>query len=62
MNCPKSNNYLSFFRVILTTLKEYEMISKPTKYLATWISSACENEKELNSMDKFIEYLKSFQK
>ena len=41
---------------------EYELISKPTKYLSTWISSACEKEEELNSMEKFVEYLDEFEK
>lgn len=42
--------------------KEYLLISKPTKYLATWIVSSCEKEPELNTMEKFIAYLESFQK
>ncbi|MBN2166354.1 MAG: DUF4861 family protein [Marinilabiliaceae bacterium] len=39
--------------------KEYELISKPTKYLETWVTSACEKEKKLNSMDEFISYLET---
>ena len=39
---------------------EYQMISKPTKYLSTWITSSSEKESELNSMDKFVDYLKNF--
>ena len=41
---------------------EYELVSKPTKYLATWISSSCEKEKELNAMEKFNKYLENFKK
>jgi len=41
---------------------EYELISKPTKYLATWISSSCEKEKELNTMEKLNNYLNNFKK
>ena len=37
--------------------KEFQMISKPTKYLETWITSACEKEKDLNNMEKFTEYM-----
>lgn len=40
--------------------KEYQLISKPAKYLKTWISSASERDPYLNSMEKFIEYLESF--
>lgn len=36
---------------------EFQMISKPTKYLETWITSACEKEKVLNSMETFTEYM-----
>ncbi|MBN1183796.1 MAG: DUF4861 family protein [Bacteroidales bacterium] len=39
---------------------EYELISKPTKYLSTWVTSACEKEEELNTMDKFVDYLENF--
>ncbi len=39
---------------------DYQLISKPTKYVSTWISSASEKEPELNSMDKFVEYLENF--
>jgi len=42
--------------------KEFDLISKPTKYLATWISSASEKEKELNTMEKFNKYLENFKK
>jgi hypothetical protein len=40
----------------------YRLVSKPTKYLSTWITSACEKEQELNTMDKFNAYLECFQK
>jgi hypothetical protein len=42
--------------------KEFLLISKPTKYLATWISSSCEREQELNTMTKFIAYMESVEK
>ena len=41
---------------------EYQMISKPTKYLTTWINSVCEKEKQLNTMEKYNEYLKNHKK
>lgn len=41
---------------------EYQMISKPTKYLTTWINSVCEKEKQLNTMEKYNEYLKNYKK
>ncbi len=33
------------------------LISKPGKQLTTWVSSASEREEELNTMEKFLEYL-----
>lgn len=42
--------------------KEFRLISKPTKYLSTWVSSACEKEPELNSMEAFVEYLEGFER
>jgi hypothetical protein len=42
--------------------KEFLLISKPTKYLATWISSSCEKEQELNTIEKFVAYMESFVK
>lgn len=42
--------------------KEYQLISKPAKYLETWISSSCEKEQELNTFEKLIEYLENFEK
>jgi len=41
---------------------QYVLISKPTKYLETWITSSSEKEGELNTMEKFIDYLENFQK
>jgi hypothetical protein len=42
--------------------KQYELISKPAKYLETWISSSCEKEQELNTFEKLVEYLENFEK
>lgn len=36
---------------------EYVLISKPTNYLSTWITSACEKEKDFDKMEDFVEYL-----
>jgi len=52
----------SDFESINKEEKEYQLISKPAKYLETWISSSCEKEQELNTFEKFIEYLESFEK
>ena len=40
---------------------EILLISKPGKELTTWISSANAKEKGLNTMEKFLQYLKSQQ-
>ena len=45
------------FESITEAGKQFEFISKPTKYLSTWITSACEKESELNSMNAFVEYV-----
>lgn len=37
---------------------QYLLISKPTKYLATEIASACAKEKEINTLDKLEAYIK----
>jgi hypothetical protein len=37
---------------------QFILVSKPVKYLSTWISSSCERENELNTMAKFVDYLK----
>ena len=50
------------FAMVSKEEKEYQLISKPTKYIETWISSSCEKEQELNSFEKFIEYLENFEK
>ena len=41
---------------------QYVLISKLAKYLETWISSSSEKEEELNTMEKFIDYLEHFEK
>lgn len=38
---------------------QYFLISKPTKTLETWITSANAREPEMNTFNKFIEYLKT---
>jgi hypothetical protein len=45
------------FQSITKAPKQFELISKPTKYISTWITSACEKEPELNNMNTFVEYL-----
>lgn len=37
--------------------KEYQLISKPGKYISLWITSACENEKKMTTADAFIQYV-----
>lgn len=39
--------------------KQFLFISKPTKKLETWITSANAREPEMNSFGKFLEYLKT---
>lgn len=36
---------------------EYELVSKPTKYVSTWITSACEKEDAGKSLDDFAKYV-----
>ena len=36
---------------------QYELVSKPCKYMSVWITSACEKEKELNTYERFVEYV-----
>lgn len=48
------------FEQINKSENEYQLISKPAKYLKTWISSASERDPYLNTMEKFIDYLESF--
>lgn len=50
------------FEKIQKEEQEYELISKPTKYLETWITSSCEKESELNTMESFVDYLEILQK
>jgi len=50
------------FESVIKEEKEYQFISKPAKYLETWISSACEKEEELNSIEEFIDYLVNFKR
>ena len=50
------------FVSITKEASEYQLITNPTKYLSTWVSSACEKEEELNSLDKFTEYLEDFKR
>ena len=50
------------FESITKGAKQFEMISKPTRYIETWITSACEKESELNSMDVFVKYLEALKK
>jgi len=38
---------------------EYILISQPTNYLSTWITSACEKEKDFDNMEDFVEYLEN---
>jgi hypothetical protein len=45
------------FDSIIKADKQFQMVSKPTKYLSTWITSSCEKENELNSFVAFVEYL-----
>ena len=47
------------FSSIEKTPKEYRMITKPTKYLETHITSVCEKEAGFSSMEAFINYLKT---
>jgi hypothetical protein len=45
------------FEKVIKDENEYRCISKPTKYLQTWITSANAKEKELNTMEKFREHV-----
>ena len=42
--------------------KQALLISKPTKSLEFWISSSNSREAELNSMEKFVDYIKECKK
>ncbi|HJX71230.1 MAG TPA: DUF4861 family protein [Bacteroidales bacterium] len=50
------------FEQVRKSEKEYQLISKPAKYLKTWINSASERDQDLNSMEKFIGHLMSFER
>jgi hypothetical protein len=50
------------FESITKGKQQYEMISKPTKYLETWITSAGEKESTINSMHAFVKYLEELTK
>ncbi|MFT3737807.1 MAG: DUF4861 family protein [Breznakibacter sp.] len=47
----------SDFEKVVKGPAQYEMVSKPTKYLELWITSACEKEKAFPNMAKFEEYV-----
>ena len=50
------------FEPIRKTETQFVLVSKPTKYIETWITSSSEKEGELNSLEKFVDYLENFQK
>lgn len=50
------------FEEISKSDKQFDMISKPTNYLETWITSACEKESGLTSYDAFVKYLETYKK
>lgn len=50
------------FDSVLKAKAQFVMVSKPTKYLETWITSSCEKEAELNTISDFVQYLNDFQK
>jgi hypothetical protein len=52
----------SDFESVTKGKTQFELVSKPTKYLETWITSSCELEDELNSMKALETYLKNFAK
>ena len=39
------------------TDKEMLLISKPTKYISTWVTTACEKEKKIKNQKRFFKYL-----
>ncbi len=43
----------------IKTENEFQLISKPAHTLETWIISACEKEADLNTMDKFVEFVEN---
>lgn len=38
---------------------QYLLISKPTKYLELWITSTCEKDKTINTLNRFSEYVEN---
>ena len=50
------------FDQVIKAEKEFQLVSKPAKCLETWISSASEKDQDLNSMEKLIDYLESFER
>ena len=50
------------FESVTKAEKQYQMVTKPTNYMATWITSACEKEQTLNSMAAFVLYLEEISK
>lgn len=40
---------------------QFELVSKPTKYLKTTVTSACQKEDGFSSMDDFFKYVKGLQ-
>ena len=48
------------FEQKVETDTEILLVSKPTKYLSTWITSSCEKEEELNTMADFVKYVALF--
>ena len=50
------------YEQIIKTEKEFQLVSKPAKILATWIISASEKDPDLNTMEKFVDVLEHFKK
>ncbi|MBN2611175.1 MAG: DUF4861 family protein [Bacteroidales bacterium] len=48
------------YEQVIKSDKEFQLISKPAKYLATWITSASERDVSFNTMEKFVEYLEEY--
>jgi hypothetical protein len=48
------------FEQQIKTVNEFQLVSKPTKYLQTYITSSCEKEDVLNTMDEFVKYLENY--
>lgn len=52
----------SDFEKVVQGPTQYEMVSKPAKYLEFWITSACEKEKAFPNLAKFEEYVAKWAK